>query len=55
MSINRVVSGHELHLLSSEQRRFTEQLQRIKPHYHKWYEGWGTLDYKLFYVMNSSR
>ena len=39
--------------ISPEQRKFAESLQRIKPYYHKWYEGWEKMDYKPFYVMNS--
>ena len=39
--------------ISPEQRKFAESLQRIKPYYHKWYEGWEKMDYKPFYIMNS--
>ncbi len=39
--------------ISPEQRKFAESLQRIKPYYHKWYEGWEKMDYKPFYTMNS--
>ena len=41
--------------ISPEQRKFAKTLQKIKPYYHKWYEGWEKLDYEPFYVMNSRR
>ncbi|MCF7927460.1 MAG: amidohydrolase family protein [Spirochaetales bacterium] len=39
--------------ISAEQRRFAEALQKIKPYYYQWYEGWDELDYDPFYIMNS--
>ena len=41
--------------VSPQQRQFAETLQRIKPYYHKWYEGWEKLDSRPFYVMNSQK
>jgi len=41
--------------ISPQQRQFAETLQRIKPYYHKWYEGWGKFDFSPFYVMNSRK
>ena len=41
--------------ISPEQRQFAETLQKIKPYYHKWYEGWEKMDYEPFYVMNSRK
>jgi len=41
--------------ISPQQRHFAETLQKIKPYYHKWYEGWEKLDFKPFYVMNSRK
>ena len=41
--------------ISPEQRQFAEALQKIKPYYHKWYEGWEKMDYEPFYVMNSQK
>jgi hypothetical protein len=38
-----------------QQRRFAENLQKIKPYYHKWYQGWEQLDFKPYYVMNSRK
>jgi cytosine/adenosine deaminase-related metal-dependent hydrolase len=40
---------------SSEQRQFAENLQKIKPYYHKWYEDWLKLDFDPFYIMNSRK
>ena len=41
--------------ISPEQRRFAETLQKIKPYYHKWYEGWEKIDFEPFYMMNSRK
>ncbi|KPJ84949.1 MAG: hypothetical protein AMS17_15215 [Spirochaetes bacterium DG_61] len=41
--------------ISAEQRKFAEDLQRIKPYYHKYYENWPELDFKPFYIMNSRK
>ena len=41
--------------ISAEQRRFAEMLQKIKPYYQKWYEGWEDMEYEPFYMMNSRR
>jgi 5-methylthioadenosine/S-adenosylhomocysteine deaminase len=41
--------------ISPEQRQFAEALQKIKPYYHKWYEGWEKMAYEPFYVMNSRK
>ncbi|MBW2056033.1 MAG: amidohydrolase family protein [Deltaproteobacteria bacterium] len=41
--------------IGPDQRSFAETLQRIKPYYHKWYEGWEKLDFDPFYVMNSRK
>ncbi len=41
--------------IGPEQRQFAEALQKIKPYYHKWYDGWGKMDFEPFYVMNSRK
>ena len=41
--------------ISPQQRQFAENLQKIKPYYHKWYQGWEQLDFKPYYVMNSRK
>jgi cytosine/adenosine deaminase-related metal-dependent hydrolase len=41
--------------ISPEQRKFAENLQKIKPYYHKWYEGWEKYDFEPYYVMNSRK
>ena len=41
--------------ISPEQRQFAENLQKIKPYYHKWYEGWEKHDFEPYYVMNSRK
>ena len=41
--------------ISPEQRQFAENLQKVKPYYHKWYEGWEKLDFEPYYVMNSRK
>ena len=38
-----------------QQREFAELLQKVKPYYHKWYEGWENLDLHPFYIMNSRK
>ncbi|MFC1929677.1 hypothetical protein ACFLW6_02265, partial [Chloroflexota bacterium] len=40
---------------SPQQRQFAETLQRIKPYYHKWYQGLEKLDFHPFYIMNSRK
>ena len=39
--------------ISPEQQRFAGMLQKLKPYYHKWYQGWEKLDFAPFYIMNS--
>ncbi|MBN2569532.1 MAG: amidohydrolase family protein [Deltaproteobacteria bacterium] len=39
--------------IGPEQKKFAETLQKIKPYYHKWYEGWTDMNFEPFYVMNS--
>jgi 5-methylthioadenosine/S-adenosylhomocysteine deaminase len=39
--------------ISPEQRQFAETLQRIKPYYHRWYDGWEKLALDPFYILNS--
>jgi len=41
--------------ISEEQKEFAENLQKIKPYYHEYYEDWPKLDFRPFYVMNSRR
>ena len=41
--------------ISPEQRQFAENLQKVKPYYHKWYEGWEKHDFEPYYVMNSRK
>jgi len=41
--------------ISPQQRQFAETFQKIKPYYHKWYQGWEKLNFKPFYVMNSRK
>jgi 5-methylthioadenosine/S-adenosylhomocysteine deaminase len=41
--------------IPAAQRRLAQALQRMKPYYHKWYEGWEKLDSDPFYVMNSRK
>ncbi|MBN1837688.1 MAG: amidohydrolase family protein [Spirochaetales bacterium] len=41
--------------ISPQQREFAENLQRIKPYYHRYYQDWPKLDFDCFYVMNSRR
>lgn len=41
--------------ISPEQKKFAQNLQKIKPYYHKWYKGWGKLDFEPFYVLNSRK
>jgi hypothetical protein len=41
--------------ISAQQKQFAETIQKIKPFYHKWYEGWEQLDFEPFYMMNSRR
>jgi 5-methylthioadenosine/S-adenosylhomocysteine deaminase len=52
-SLYREVRKEASKEISPEKRAFADKLQRIKPYYHKWYEGWENLEYKPFYVMNS--
>jgi len=39
--------------IGSPQRQFAENLQKIKPYYHKWYQDWIKMDFNPFYVLNS--
>jgi 5-methylthioadenosine/S-adenosylhomocysteine deaminase len=39
--------------ITREQRELAETLQRIKPYYQKWYEGWTDYEYQPFYTLNS--
>lgn len=40
--------------LSSRQKEFADQYQRIKPYYYKWYKDWlKEIDFEPFYIMNS--
>lgn len=39
--------------ITEEQRLFAETLQKIKPYYHAWYDGWDKLEFDPFYIMNS--
>ena len=39
--------------ISAQQRQLAQNLQKIRPYYHRWYQGWERLDFKPFYVMNS--
>ncbi len=41
--------------ISREQREFAETLQKIKPYYQQWYQGWDDFEYEPFYAMNSRR
>lgn len=41
--------------LSPQQQDFAETLQKIKPYYYKWYQGWEKLDFEPFYIMNSRK
>jgi len=39
--------------IGSTQRIHAENLQKIKPFYQKWYDGWTDLEYNPFYILNS--
>jgi hypothetical protein len=39
--------------IGPEQQRFAGMLQKLKPYYHAWYQGWQKLDFEPFYIMNS--
>jgi 5-methylthioadenosine/S-adenosylhomocysteine deaminase len=42
--------------ISLEQREFANELQKIKPYYHKWYKGWeDIIEWKPFYLLNSRK
>jgi cytosine/adenosine deaminase-related metal-dependent hydrolase len=43
--------------ISLEQRKFADELQRIKPYYHKWYKGWveDNIEWEPFYLLNSRK
>jgi cytosine/adenosine deaminase-related metal-dependent hydrolase len=41
--------------ISPEQRHFAEMLQKLRPYYHAWYQGWEKLEFEPFYVMNSRK
>jgi len=47
--VRRAASGG----IGKEQRAFADTLQKIKPYYQKWYEGWDEMEYRPYYVMNS--
>jgi len=34
-------------------REFADTLQKIKPYYQKWYNGWEDTEYRPYYIMNS--
>ena len=39
--------------IDPEQRQFAEQLNRLRPWYHRYYRDWAEMDFSPFYVMNS--
>jgi hypothetical protein len=39
--------------IGDEQRRRAEMLQRLKPHYQRWYNDWLGSETQPFYVLNS--
>ncbi|MBD3306002.1 amidohydrolase family protein [candidate division KSB3 bacterium] len=41
--------------ISPEQQHVAEMLQKLRPYYHAWYQGWEKLEFEPFYVMNSRK
>lgn len=42
--------------IPSEQLKYANELQKIKPYYHKWYEGWeDSIKFEPFYNLNSKK
>jgi cytosine/adenosine deaminase-related metal-dependent hydrolase len=42
--------------ITLEQRKFANELQKIKPYYHKWYKGWeDIIEWEPFYLLNSRK
>ncbi len=41
--------------ISSEQRQYAQNLQKIKPYYHKWYQDWIDYEFEAYYPLNSKK